>query len=130
MWNIALGVFLAAHGLVHLLYLTPAPDDPKYPFNMSKSWLITRLGLPEPIVRLVGLVLIGLVVIGFVLAGLATLGIIVPQGWWQPLVAASSIVSLLLFLLFWHIWLFIGIAIDLILLIAVAVIGWQPFGVT
>jgi hypothetical protein len=103
MWKIALGLFLAAHGLIHLGYVTPAPtDDPRYPFNLSKSWLITGVGLDEPVVRSIGVALSVLTVVGFTLTGLAAIGIIVPQAWWLPLAVASSIASLLLLLLFWH----------------------------
>jgi hypothetical protein len=127
MWKFALGVFLAAHGLIHLGYITPAPADPKYPFSLSKSWLITSIGLDEPAARVLGIVLSVLTVTGFALTGLAATGIIIPQAWWQPLTVASAFASLLLLLLFWHTWLILGVVIDLALLIALLWLRWQPF---
>jgi len=128
MWKFALGVFLAAHGLIHLGYVTPAPADPKYPFSLSKSWLITGIGLEEPSVRMLGIVLSALTVVGFVLTGLAATGILVPQEWWQPLTVVSAMTSFLLLVFFWNTWLVLGVAIDIALLVALLWLRWQPFG--
>lgn len=128
MWKFALGLFLAAHGLIHLGYVAPAPTaDPGYPFNLSKSWLITGVGLDESTVRLVGIALSLLTVIGFALSGLAAAGIIIPPDWGLPLTVAASIASLLLLVLTWHTWLVVGVAIDIALLVAVLWLGWKPF---
>lgn len=127
MWNIVLVVFLVAHGLIHLSYVAPAPAAPNYPFNLSKSWLVTAIGLDEPSVRLLGIGLTTLTVIGFVLCGFAGAGIIIPQYWASSLLLASSIVSLLLLFLFWHSWLVLGVTVDITLLVALLRFGWQPF---
>jgi hypothetical protein len=43
--------FLVGHGLIHLLFVTPAPapgsapDALEWPFDMAKSWLVTGPGL-------------------------------------------------------------------------------------
>ncbi len=37
------GIFLLLHGLIHLLWLVPAPDDPKWPFVTSRSRLLPSL---------------------------------------------------------------------------------------
>jgi hypothetical protein len=130
MWRIVLGIFLAGHGLIHLGYITPAPSDPNYPFNMSKSWLITSVGIPEATVRLAGMTLSMVTVVGFALAGLAAVGFIVPQEWGPLLTVIAGVTSLLLLVLFWHIWLAIGILIDLALLAGLLWLDWQPFGAT
>jgi hypothetical protein len=127
MWKFALGAFLAAHGLIHLGYLTPAPADPRYPFNLGKSWLITSIGFSEPSVRFLGMTLSIVTVVGFALTGLAATGIIVPPQWGLPLTVVSSIASLLLLVCFWHTWLVLGVAIDVALLVALLWLGWQPF---
>jgi hypothetical protein len=129
MGKFALGFFLAVHGLIHLGYLTPN-TDPKYPFNLGNSWIITHIGLNEPSVRFIGHVLIAVTVIGFACAGLAATGIIIPQNWWLPITIVASITSLLVLLLFWHTWLILGVAIDVVLLVALLWLGWQPFGAT
>ena len=99
MWKFALGFFLAIHGLIHLGFVSPAPADPKYPFSLSKSWLITGLGLDEPSVRVLGIALSVVTVIGFAMSGLAAVGFVVPQSWWTPLIITSAGASLLLLVL-------------------------------
>jgi hypothetical protein len=69
-------------------------------------------------------------VIGFALAGLAAVGFIVPQSWWGTLTLLSALLSLLLLVLFWHPWLVLGVAIDLVLIVALVGLGWQPFSIT
>lgn len=114
--NYLIALFLAAHGLLHASYLTPAPaatpGGPEWPFHMSRSWAVTVVGIDAGIVRAIGVVLVVLVVIGFVLAGLSWLGWIVSSGWWAPLAGASAITSILLLALFFHPWIVLGIAID------------------
>jgi hypothetical protein len=129
MGKFVLAFFLGMHGLIHLGYVTPAPPDPKYPFSLSKSWLMTSLGLPGPTVRAIGIILSALTVIGFMLTGLATAGVVVPQGWWTRLTMFSAAASLLLLILFWHTWLVLGILIDLALMGAILWLHWQPFPV-
>lgn len=124
-----IGAFLAFHGLIHLGYLTPAPTtDPNYPFRLNKSWLITSLSLGEPMVRLLGIVFSIIAVVGFVLAGLAAIGIIVPPQLGLSLTVTSAIASLALLILFWHPWLVLGVAIDVLLVVGLLWLNWQPFG--
>jgi hypothetical protein len=97
---IILGIFLIMHGLVHLLYagqslryfeLRPAMTWP------DGSWLMSKL-LDDRITRWLAAVLLALVTLGFIAAGL---GLFFRQAWWSPVAAGSSILSSLLFLLFW-----------------------------
>lgn len=127
MGNIILSIFLAAHGLVHLSYAAPAPDE-RYPFDFNKSWLITSFGVDSSTVRILGYLLITLTVIGFVLSALATAGLIVPQTWWQPVTVVSAALSLVVLVLFWHSWLVFGILIDVAILAGLLWLHWQPFG--
>ena len=59
------------------------------------------------------------------LAALATLGIL-PASAWGPTVAVASLASLALFAVGFHRWLFIGAAIDLVLLWVALVAAWTP----
>lgn len=127
MSRILVGLFFAAHGLIHLGYLTPAPPDPKYPFSLERSWLFTSLGVDPQAARTFGVALAVLVVIGYALAALSAAGLIVPHTWWQVLAIGSSAGSLLLLALFWHTWLVLGVLIDVALLVALLVFHWQPF---
>ena len=44
---VVVALFLIAHGLIHLLYASPAPTSgqAEWPFRVDHSWLLTRLGL-------------------------------------------------------------------------------------
>src|SRR5687768_6352140 len=100
--KLLLGFLFAAHGVIHLGYVTPAPADPNYPFSLDKSWLSTNIGLKSSTVHAFGLLLAIITVAGYALAGLSAAGIIVPQAWWQTLTVIASVTSLLLLVFFWH----------------------------
>ena len=132
-WLLAL--LLLAHGFVHLVFLFPQPepatataDSLAYPFDMDRSWLIGRAGLEAGLVRTVGSVLMAVVFALSVLAALATVGLLVPAGWWAPLVVASALVSVLLLTLFFSPLFLLGYAIDLALLWLVLGSVWSPAG--
>jgi hypothetical protein len=125
-----LGGFLVGHGLIHLLFVMPAPaataDGPEWPFDMTRSWLVSGPGLDVNVVRVIGVALIGVVAIGFVLAGLATVGIVVPSSWWRFLVGAAATASVVLLALFFSPQLVLGLAIDAVLLWVVLAAVWAP----
>lgn len=125
--------FLAAHGLIHILFLLPQPTtaaatagDADYPFDMARSWLVSAGTLDLGVVRLVGLVLIAVVVTGFVMAGVATLGAVVPSGWWPGLVVGSAAASVLLLAICFSPSLSLGFVIDAVLVWFVVASAWTP----
>ena len=122
--------FLAAHGLIHASFLSPAPPatagGPPWPFDMAMSWLVTQAGLDAGQVTVIGTVLVALNVIGFGLAALGAAGWIVPDELWRPLVVGSVAASVLLLTLFFHPFLMLGFLIDAALLWAVLVMSWNP----
>lgn len=124
--KLLLGFLFAAHGVIHLGYVTPAPADPHYPFTLDKSWLETAIGLSASSVHALGVLLAVITVAGYTLAGLSAAGIIVPHVWWQGLTVIASVTSLLLLVFFWHNWLIVGVIIDIVLLALIAT-NWQPF---
>jgi len=128
-WLVAL--FLLAHGLIHASYVSPRPPattgGPAWPFELTRSWILSPLGLDGDTGRIVGIVLVAITVVGFGLAALAAFGI-AEQTMFVPAVVAGSVASLALLVLFFHPWLVIGIGIDLVLLWAVAVARWTPSG--
>jgi hypothetical protein len=128
--KLLLAAFVAAHALIHVSYLTPAPPrtagGPEWPFEFARSWLVTSLQIDPAMARVLGVTLAGGTVLLLVAAALATAGWIVPSGAWPVLVVAGSICSLLTLGLFFHPWLLLGIAIDLGLLWA-TLGGWRPF---
>ena len=121
--------FLIAHGAIHAGFLSKGPPrkpgGPPWPFDLERSWLRTRLGVSAGTVRMLGLALVPATIGGFALAALATLGIL-PAGAWGATVAIGSLASLALLVVGLHRWLYIGIAIDLVLLWVALVTAWTP----
>lgn len=109
--RIAVGCFLVAHGLVHLLYLVTRDDDPSWPFTLDKSWLI-----PDAVRRPVGIVLLAATVAAFALLGLAVWGVPGLSGAWPVLAIVSAVLSLALLVAFWNSHLFWGVGIDVALI--------------
>lgn len=105
--DVAAGLFLIAHGLVHLgVWLPPAKSDA--PFDPHHSWLFGEAGAVS---RILAVVAVGLLIAGGVLA----LG-----GGGAALAAAGAAVSLVLIGITFNAWLFAAVAIN-IAIIAVAV---------
>jgi len=117
-------VLLLAHGLVHLMYVVPAPggDGATWPFDMTRSWL----GAGSGALRTVGLVLIILTIAGFLLAALSTVGILVPTGWWQAAVVFGSTASAVTLIVFFDPQLVLGLVIDALLVWIAATRLWSP----
>ena len=123
--------FLVAHGLIHLLFVVPAPAPksaaaPEWPFNMAGSWLVARAGLSATTVRMVGIVLVVIVVACFALAGLATAGVVLPTDGWRIWTAGSAAASLLLLALFAKPDLILGAGIDAVFLWVAVARVWAP----
>ena len=120
---------LLAHAGVHAGFVSRRPPDkpgaPSWPFDIGRSWLLGPLGAPVTAVRVMGVALVAATIGGFALAALATLGIL-PAGAWGALVVVGSIASLILMLVFFHPWLVIGVAIDVLLLWVALVAAWTP----
>ena len=120
---------LLAHGAIHAGFVSKRPPEkpgaPPWPFDLGRSWLLGRLGVPAGTVRILGLALAAATLGGFALAALATLGIL-PTAAWGPTVAVGSLASLALLVAFFHPWLVVGVAIDLLLLWVALVAAWPP----
>jgi sterol desaturase/sphingolipid hydroxylase (fatty acid hydroxylase superfamily) len=127
--RLAVAGLLIAHGAIHAGFLSKGPPQkpggPPWPFDLERSWLRTRLGVSAGTVRILGIALVAVTIGGFALAALATLGIL-PAGAWGATVAVGSLASLALLIVGFHRWLFVGIAIDLVLLWVALVGAWTP----
>jgi hypothetical protein len=128
--KLLLALFLAAHGLMHASFISPAPPrtagGPEWPFELTRSWMVTGLQLEPGIVRAAG---IGLALTSaglLVLAAMTTAGWLLPASWWAGLTMAGAATSLVTLVLFFHPWLVLGLAIDFALLWAVIGAGWTP----
>lgn len=121
--RIVIAIFLIAHGLVHysLTYVpTPKPGELRTPFWPSLSrtdtdpaWLVSKMGLPNNVVRGLGSALWMLTVAGFALAGLGLLGVPGLNQIWQGTTILGATASLLLLTFYWHPWLIAGVLINL-----------------
>ena|SRR5687768_3382753 len=119
------GLFLIAHGLIHVSLTTvpgPQASGPNTPFwpgwwrsDSHPGWLVTSLHLDNALVRGFGSLLIVLATIGFVAAGLGVLGVPFLQGWWGYLALVSAALALPVFVLFWHPWLVLGVLLNMAL---------------
>jgi hypothetical protein len=128
--KLLLAAFLVAHALLHASYLSPAPPrtagGPEWPFQLAGSWLVTGLGIDPAPVRALGAALVITTVVLLVGAALATVGWLVPSSWWAGLVTAGAAASLVTLALYFHPWLVLGVAIDVVMLWAVLVSRWEP----
>lgn len=127
--RLLLAGLLVAHAAIHAGFVSkrpPAkPGAPPWPFDLGRSWLLVRLGVPAGAVRVLGVALVAATIGGFALAALATVGIL-PAGAWGATVAVGSIASLALLLIGFHPWLVVGVAIDVLLLWVALVAAWTP----
>jgi hypothetical protein len=97
-----------------------------WPFDMSRSWLVTGVGLGVGLVRALGTAVMATVFAGFALAALSTVSLVVPSAWWTGLVVGSSAASIVLLGLFFSPSLLLGIAIDVVLLWFATASAWTP----
>ena len=120
---------VAAHGLIHLGFVSPAPpasaSGPTWPFHIDRSPLLGSLGLDPVVLRALGVLLVAVVVVAFAGAALAILGVL-PAGLAMPAIATGAVASLGLLGVYFNPMLVIGIAIDGVLLWLLLVGGWQP----
>ena len=127
--NTIVALFLLLHGLVHgILAMVPDPNTPDATFAtfFSRSWLLAGLGLSKSAGRVIAIILAAAATIGFIAAGLALLDILVPFDWWRSLAIASTAASLLLLVIFWNLYLIVGVAIDVVILVTVIFTDWTP----
>jgi hypothetical protein len=132
--KIAFGVFILLHGLVHLFYfgqsrrLFELRSDMVWP---DGSWIFSKL-LGNKNTRLLASISSVLATAGFAVGGI---GILVSQGWWRQAVVGSAAFSAVIFLLLWDGGLqkltekgWIGILINITLLVAGLLLGWPKLG--
>ena len=130
-----LAALLLGHGAAHLAFVVPTPEpartagsEMEWPFDLGRSWPVTRLGLDAGIVRATGRALTAVTAVTSLLAALATIGFLVPTEWWPGLVVAEAVSSLLLLIVCFAPALLIGFGIDFALLWLVFLSGWIPPG--
>lgn len=100
MVKIIFGIFFVLHGIVHLLYFG---QSARY-FELKPglvwpdgSWVFSRF-LSQGSARNLASALLILAAIGFIVSGI---GFFTKQDWWRTAVIASSVLSSVLYILFW-----------------------------
>ena len=132
--NVVFGIFVALHGVVHLLY-----------FGHTARYFELKPGLTWPVgswvfshwsaeggVRVLVSVLLVLAGIGFIASGI---GILTSQIWWRPVIIAIAILSSLIYILFWNGRMqnldgqgVVGVLINVLLLVIVVLVHWPKVG--
>ena len=131
--RLAIAGFLLVHAAIHAGFVSPRPPatagGPPWPFDVGRSWILRPLGIDAATSRALAIALIAVILGGFAVAGIAAIGI-APAGLWPVAVTIGGVASIAVLILFFHPWLLLGIAIDVVLLWAVNVANWAPGGVT
>lgn len=117
------GVFLIVHGLIHLSWLSPKPDDPKYPFTLEHSTALPST--PPELLRPVGIMLSSAVAVLFIVAGIGVLGVAPLADFWRLASVVGAVLSMALIGVFWSPWFVIGALLDIGIVLAVLT-GWGP----
>lgn len=122
MTSIVFGVFLIAHGLVHVAFLAPNPPGAEdYPFDMSRSWASDMI--PIETLAVVGRTAAIIATLSFVAAGLGLVGMPPFAGLWRVAAILGVVTSIDVMTAFWSRWFVLGVVIDVAILLA-AVAGW------
>ena len=128
-----LAALLFAHGWVHVMFVFPVPEStaasasgPAYPFDMSRSWLITNLGMDVGLIRTVGIAVMAVSFAAFLASALSTMGWLIPTGWWSGLVLGAAASSTLMLVLFFSPVLVLGFGINATLWVLVLASVWSP----
>lgn len=127
--KLAIAAFLLAHAGIHAGFVSKRPPatagGPAWPFDLSGSWLLTRMGVEGDIPRILAMTLIAATIGGYALAALAATGV-APEVIWRPALLTGSIASIALLGVFFHPWLVLGVVIDAVLIWSALVAGWSP----
>lgn len=115
--------FLAVHGLLHLAVWLPkpAPEPGKPPpFEPDHSAVLTEAHVEQATVHRLAIWLAATAAFLYVVAAVA---VAVGTSWAVPLAVLAAVVGLAIKLLFFHPWLSIGIALDVLVLTS-ALVEW------
>lgn len=114
------GLFLIAHALIHSSFISPQPEQkpgaPAWPFDITKSPLLTPIGVTPEALKTIGLILTLVATIGFVASGLGWMGVPILKSYWVAITVVSSVSSMLLVAIFWNNWFVMAPIINLVIL--------------
>jgi uncharacterized membrane protein YphA (DoxX/SURF4 family) len=116
MLRLGVGLFLIAHGLVHLMYLAPPQDTAHNPFVAESRSFPKALGMDPKTAKAVAGTLAVATATLFLISGIALFASV---SIWKPMAMTGSLGSLVLMLLFLHPWLMFGLVIDVAIIASV-----------
>jgi hypothetical protein len=125
-----LGIFLIGHGIAHAgLASAPDPSESEstpgaFFTQKGRSRLFLYFDFDPVLVQRAGIVLAAVSIIGFILAGMGVLGVPGLEIVWGVIALITSVVSLVLLILFWHPWIILGVVIDIVLILLAAFNSW------
>jgi hypothetical protein len=129
LWKLLLTAFFMAHAAIHFGFISTAPAPaagaPPWPFDLTRSWVLTPLGLEGSVTKTLGGGLLLLLGLGYAAATLVMMGVL-PERLFSASIIVGTSASLLLLALFFHPWLVLGVAIDVVLLYLVLGTSWAP----
>ena len=115
--TLLLVMFLAAHGLLHLAIWLPHPEPNRAqppPFHPDHSAVLTAVRTSPSAVHALSLALGAAAAAAYLLAAL---GVLLGSAWAVPVTVSAALVGLALKGLYFHPWLLVGIALDLLVLV-------------
>lgn len=124
LWGIALALFLVVHALIGVLMFAGRPKNAAPSWPTTKSRLFGSLGMSQDSQRKLAIALMAIAALLLIGGSLGVLGITAIVDMWPSLVIAGAIVSALTLVLYFSPWWLGGIAINVVLILALAVFKW------
>jgi hypothetical protein len=119
-WTIGIGLFLLAHGLIHVAIYAP-PTAADAPFDSGHSWLSRGARQARPLLLTFAYGSAAALMV-------AGIGLFAKQDWWQVVAIVGAALSLLLLVLFFNPWITIGVAINVAVIFVLVQTDWPSAG--
>lgn len=123
--RLLIGIFVILHGLVHpIMAVVPQPIEEQTddnPAELGGFWTRSWLLGDGPNVKAAIYVTSALTALVLFAAGIGFLG---PQPWTKTAWLAGAMISLASLVVFWNIYLVVGIIIDVLMILAVFTTSW------
>ena len=114
MWRWLIGLFLIAHGLVHVA-VWAVPKTEVQSFDPYRSWALEGAGMPAASVHRLATTMAWVAAVAFVVGGMA---LMLRVDLWLPVTIGASVLGLAMSVVWFHPWFIVDMAINAGLLIA------------